>query len=36
MEKLELINSITNIVKEYGGFSVGEIEEETNGVVVSE
>ena len=36
MEKLELINSITNIVKEYGGFSVGEIEGETSGVVVSE
>ena len=36
MEKSELINRITNIVKEYGGFSVGEIEEETNGVVVSE
>lgn len=36
MEKSELINRITNIVKEYGGFSVGEIEEETGGVVVSE
>ena len=36
MEKSELIKSITHIVKEYGGFSVGEIEEETNGVVVSE
>lgn len=36
MEKLELINVITSIIKEYGGFSVGEIEEEINGVVVSE
>ena len=36
MKKLELINRITNIVKEYGGFSVGEIGEETGGVVVSE
>ena len=36
MEKSELINRITNIVKEYGGFSVGEIEGETSGVVVSE
>ena len=30
MEKLELINVITSIIKEYGGFSVGEIEEEIN------
>lgn len=36
MEKLELINSITDIVKECGSFGVGEIEEEINGVVVSE
>ena len=36
MKKSELIKSITDIVKEYGGFSVGEIEGETNGVVVSE
>ena len=36
MEKLELIKSITSIIKEYGSFGVEEMEEETNGVVVSE
>lgn len=36
MEKLELIKSITSIIKEYGSFGVEEIEEETNGVVVAE
>ena len=36
MEKLKLINRITDIIKLNGGFSVGEFDDDTNGVVVSE
>jgi hypothetical protein len=36
MEKQELINRITDIIKKNGCFSVGELEYETNGVVVGE
>ena len=36
MEKLKLIDRITDIIKLNGGFSVGEFDDDTNGVVVSE
>ena len=36
MKKLKLINRITDIIKLNGGFSVGEFDDDTNGVVVSE
>ena len=36
MEKLKLIDRITDIIKLNGGFSVGEFDDATNGVVVSE
>ena len=36
MEKLKLIDRITDIIKLNGGFSVGELDDDTNGVVVSE
>lgn len=36
MDKLELIKRITDIIKNFGCFSVGELEYETNGVVVGE
>ena len=36
MEKLKLINRITDIIKLNGGFSVVEFDDDTNGVVVSE
>ena len=34
MEKLELIKSITSIIKEYGSFGVEEMEEETEVEVI--
>lgn len=36
MKKTEIIKRITNIVNDFGCFSVGELEHETNGVVVGE
>ena len=37
MEKTEIIKRITDIIKNFGCFSIGELEEhETNGVVVGE
>jgi hypothetical protein len=36
MEKTEIIKRITDIIKKNGCFSVGELEYETNGVVVGE
>lgn len=36
MEKTEIIKRITDIVKDFGCFSVGELEYETNGVCVNE
>lgn len=36
MEKTEIIKRITDIIKVNGCFSVGELEYETNGVVVGE
>lgn len=36
MEKIELIKRITDIVKKFGCFSIGELEYETNGIVVGE
>lgn len=36
MEKTEIIKRITDIIKNFGCFSVGELEHETNGVVVGE
>ena len=34
MEKLEIIQSISNIIKDYGSFSIGEVEEGERSVVV--
>jgi hypothetical protein len=36
MEKIEIIKRISDIIKKNGCFSVGELEYETNGVVVGE
>lgn len=36
MEKTELITRITDILKDFGCFSVGELDYETSGVVVGE
>jgi hypothetical protein len=36
MESTELIKRITDIIKNFGCFSVGELEYETNGIVVGE
>ena len=36
MEKTEIIKRITDILKDFGCFSVGELEFETNGICVGE